>query len=52
MLLADQTDRHMAAGAVDDRDSKDRLGKPDSLRMVPESAMAEVGDDLFRPVQL
>jgi hypothetical protein len=35
MLLANQTDRHMAPGAVDDRDSKDRLREPDSLRMVP-----------------
>jgi hypothetical protein len=50
MLLANQTYRHMAPDAVDDRDSKDRLREPDSFRMVPESAMAEVGDDLFRPV--
>ena len=52
MLLADQTDRHMAPGAVGDCDSKDRFREPDSLRMVPESAMAEVGDNLFRPDQL
>jgi hypothetical protein len=50
MLLADQADRHMPPGAIDDRDSKDRLREPNSFRMVPESAMAEVGDDLFRPV--
>ena len=50
MLLADQANRHMPPGAIDNRDSKDRLREPKSFRMVPESAMAEVGDDLFRPV--
>jgi len=41
---------HIAPGAVDDCDSKDRFREPDSLRMVPESAMAEVRDNLFRMV--
>jgi hypothetical protein len=51
MLLADQSDRHMPPGAVDDRDSKDRL-QEDALCVTAQCAVSEIGDDFFAAVQL
>ena len=51
MLFSDEPDRDVPAVAVADRHAEDRLEEKNAFGMMPQGAVARIGDDLLGLVE-